>query len=171
MTYSYAKQLRRARTKTLHLRNRQRVRSVNLKLLRQIALSLLEDSLSVQSFELGIHLVDTAQITPLNEHFLHHAGSTDVITFNYAGQSNAHALEGDVIICVTDAVAQARHFGTTWQSELVRYLVHGVLHLQGHDDATAAGRRKMKRQEDRLLEQLGRLFPLRGLAIAKERHS
>jgi len=170
MTYSYAKQLRRARTKTLHLRNRQRVRSVNLRLLRQIALSLLQDLLSLQSFELGIHLVDAAQITPLNETFLHHAGSTDVITFNYSGGSNAD-VEGDVIICITEAVVQARHFGTTWQSELVRYLVHGVLHLQGHDDATAAGRRKMKRQEDRLLEQLGRLFPLRGLAIAKERHS
>jgi len=73
-------------------------------------------------------------------------------------------LHGELFICVDDAVAQAREFGTTWQSEIVRYLVHGVLHLRGHDDHDPAARRKMKREENRLLRGLDRRFDLSRLA-------
>ncbi|PYJ97280.1 MAG: hypothetical protein DME23_16275, partial [Verrucomicrobia bacterium] len=62
------------------------------------------------------------------------------------------------------AVAQARRFRTTWQSELVRYLVHGVLHLRGYNDRQPKFRRVMKREEDRLVRELTRLFPLSKLA-------
>ena len=56
-----------------------------------------------------------------------------------------------------DAVAQATEFKTTWQSEVVRYVVHGVLHLLGHDDLQPDLRRKMKREENRLVRRLERL--------------
>ena len=67
-------------------------------------------------------------------------------------------------ICVDEAVFQARKFGTSWQSETVRYVVHGVLHLLGHDDLRAAARCKMKREENRLLRELSRRFSLAQLA-------
>ena len=60
-----------------------------------------------------------------------------------------------------DAISQARQFGTTWTSELVRYVIHGVLHLLGHDDVRPVTRRKMKREENRLLKEIARRFPLR----------
>jgi rRNA maturation RNase YbeY len=59
---------------------------------------------------------------------------------------------------------QAREFRTTWQSEITRYLVHGVLHLLGHDDSRPAKRRNMKQAENRRLRELSRRFSLAHLA-------
>jgi probable rRNA maturation factor len=61
---------------------------------------------------------------------------------------------------VDEAVLQARKFGTSWQSEVIRYLVHGVLHLLGFDDSSAGARRKMKWEENRRLREITRRFPL-----------
>ena len=59
---------------------------------------------------------------------------------------------------------QAKKFKTSWQSELVRYVVHGVLHLLGHDDLKPDLRRKMKREENRLVRLLAKRFSLAQLA-------
>jgi rRNA maturation RNase YbeY len=104
----------------------------------------------------------------INKTFLNHEGSTDVITFDYAELKTQNSklktvLHGELFICVDDAIAQAREFRTTWQSEVIRYLVHGVLHLLGHDDHAAAARRRMKREENRLLRRLAREFSLADL--------
>ena len=61
-------------------------------------------------------------------------------------------------------MAQAKQFRTSWQSEVVRYAVHGVLHLLGHDDLRLAARRKMKREENRLVRRLAKEFPLARIA-------
>jgi probable rRNA maturation factor len=61
---------------------------------------------------------------------------------------------------VDDAAKQAGEFQTTWRSEIVRYVVHGVLHLLGHDDLEAGPRRKMKRAENRLVRRLEAAFPV-----------
>jgi rRNA maturation RNase YbeY len=69
-------------------------------------------------------------------------------------------LHGELFICVDEAVLQAKNFKTSWQSEIVRYVVHGVLHLLGHDDLKPGLRRKMKREENRLVRLLARRFSL-----------
>ena len=159
--------------------SRQRVRKINRRLLKQITTALLAD-LKIEKAELGIHLVAVQEITRLNEKFLHHKGSTDVITFDYhtegrggsplpAAKSGAlrrarPILHGEIFVCVDEALLQARKFGTSWQSETVRYVVHGVLHLLGHDDLRAAARRGMKREEDRLVREISRRFSLAQLA-------
>jgi rRNA maturation RNase YbeY len=61
---------------------------------------------------------------------------------------------------VDEAVLQARKFGTSWESEVIRYLVHGVLHLLGFDDSSAGARRKMKPEENRRLREIARRFLL-----------
>jgi probable rRNA maturation factor len=113
-------------------------------------------------------------MTTLNETFLQHEGSTDVITFDYVDNGRAGSplpaggahgvtrptLHGEIFICVDEALLQARKFKTAWQPEIVRYVVHGVLHLLGHDDSQPAARRKMKREETRLLRGLSRRFSL-----------
>ena len=153
----------------LVLRNRQRVRAVDLPWLRRIALALLADDLLQAEFQLGVHLIEAREMMRLNEEFLHHAGSTDVITFDYADHRSclpppAAAVHGEIFICVDEAVAQARRFQTSWQSEIVRYLVHGALHLRGHDDQSPTDRRSMKREENRLLRRLAHRFALSRLA-------
>jgi probable rRNA maturation factor len=144
--------------------NHQRTRKSNLRLLKQIAAALLDD-LNIEGAELGVHLVAAPEITWLNETFLQHQGSTDVITFDYSDARRRMPgarcpLHGEIYICVDEAVRQARKFRTSWQSEIVRYLVHGVLHLLGHDDSRAGERRNMKREEDRRLGELSRRFSL-----------
>ncbi len=73
-------------------------------------------------------------------------------------------LHGELFICVDDAVPQAKEFNTSWQSEVVRYIVHGILHLLGHDDLKPDLRRKMKREENRLVRRLARRFSLAQLS-------
>jgi probable rRNA maturation factor len=164
--------------------NRQRARKVNLRMLKQIADALLAD-LKIADVELGVYLVAAPEMTQLNEKFLRHQGSTDVITFNYtdnAGQASrlSHSkkkkyvdrqdacptVHGEIFICVDEAVEQTRRFRTNWQSEIVRYLVHGVLHLRGYDDSRPGERRKMKQAENRLLRQFSRRFSLAQLGRA-----
>ena len=161
----------------LVLRNRQRTRPIRLPLLRRLATVLLNDLLALGRYELAIHLVAAPEMARVNQRFLDHAGSTDVITFDYTGEPDSppagakgapalapQRLHGEIFICIDDAVKQARQFRTTWQSELVRYLVHGVLHAVGHDDSTTARRGVMKREENRLLRKLARQFSLERLA-------
>jgi len=158
-------------TRTLTLHDRQHRRAVDLRLLRRMARTLLDDLLEAENFDLGIYLVAAAEMTRLNETFLRHQGPTDVIAFDYNEpvQTNhgRRTLRGEIFICVDEAVRQARRFGTSWQSEAVRYLVHGVLHLLGYDDLKPTERREMKREEARLLRQLARQFGLSKLALSK----
>jgi probable rRNA maturation factor len=96
-----------------------------------------------------------------------HEGPTDVITFDYGenGTRNTHhALHGEIFICVDVALTQARKFRTTWQSEVVRYIVHALLHLCGYDDLKPAGQRVMKRCENQLVRKLTTRFDPRWIA-------
>lgn len=140
----------------LHLRNHQRTRPVNLRRLRGVLETLWARAQWPAPVELGVHLVDRARITRLNETFVRHAGPTDVITFDYHeppvdAPVRPTPLRGDVVVCVDEAVAQARRYRTCWQRELVRYIVHGLLHLAGYDDSATAARRRMRHAEKRLL--------------------
>jgi probable rRNA maturation factor len=155
---------------SLLIKNRQRTIPLNTRLLRTLTASLLKELLKIEQFDLAIHIVRAPEMARLNEQFLQHSGSTDVITFDYSEDSKLKtqkpkpALQGEIFICIDDAIAQAREFRTSWQSEIARYVIHGILHLRGFDDIRAADRRKMKREENRLLKEVGRLFPLRKLA-------
>jgi probable rRNA maturation factor len=143
---------------TLTLRNRQRAYPLDTRPLRPVFRALLEDLLRRDEFDLGISFVGEPEMTRLNGTFLRHRGSTDVITFDYADPDQPRSLHGEIFICVHEALVQARRFRTSWQTELVRYAVHGVLHLCGYDDRRAGDRRKMKLAEGRLLAHLARQF-------------
>ncbi|MEQ2006425.1 MAG: rRNA maturation RNase YbeY [Limisphaerales bacterium] len=148
---------------TLALRNRQRDRRLNLPFLRRILRYVLKEQLRVPAAELCFHFVRAEEMARVNWQFLQHEGSTDVITFDYgersavSGQQSA-GLSGEAFICVADAVKQAREFGTSWQSEVVRYAVHAMLHLRGYDDLQPAKRRVMKREENRIMRELAQRF-------------
>ena len=133
-----------------------KVRGLNLPLLLRITQRLLTELFPDCSHELGVYYVSGKKITKMNEKFLGHAGSTDVITFDY---SDGKLLHGEIFICVEEAVTQAKEFGTTPQMEIVRYLVHGLLHLRGYDDRKPAKHKKMKAAEDKWVRWLAAKFP------------
>ncbi|KAF0177909.1 MAG: hypothetical protein FD161_2108 [Limisphaerales bacterium] len=178
---SAASSLKRAEARaplaSLTFRNRQRDRRLNLPFLRRILRHVLTEQLCVPAAELCFHFVSAEEMARVNWQFLQHEGSTDVITFDYVADdvrrrnssqpdpvrlltSAATPLNGEAFICVADAVKQAREFGTSWQSEVIRYAVHALLHLCGYDDLQPAKRRVMKCEENRLMRELAQAFDL-----------
>jgi rRNA maturation RNase YbeY len=152
--------------------NRQRTKQINARLLKQIAVELFAE-LKITEAELGINIVTAEEMAKVNWQFLQHEGSTDVITFSYekpeaGSQKSELKLHGELFICVDEAVLQAKEFKTSWQSEVVRYVVHGILHLLGHDDLKPPLRRKMKREENRLVRQLSQRFSLAQIGRASK---
>ena len=152
--------------------NRQRTKRIDSRWLKQIVQVLLEE-LDITDVELGIHLVAADEMARVNWQFLQHEGSTDVITFDHqerpSGSQPPHPsppIHGELFVCVDDAISQARKFKTSWQSETVRYVIHGILHLMGHDDWKPDLRRKMKREENRRLRGLAQKFSFTQLSRA-----
>ena len=142
--------------------NRQRTKKIDARFLKAITASVLAD-LQIEHCELEINLVGSTGMAALNETFLQHTGSTDVITFDYSEGKKLRknvGVSGEIFICVDDAIMQAKQFKTRWQSEVARYVVHGILHLLGHDDLRPAPRRAMKREENRLVRALEKKFSL-----------
>lgn len=150
------------RSRVLIFHNRQRRRALNTPLLRRIARHLLEREFALAGYELGFHFVDEIEMARLNKEFLQHDSSTDVITFDHG--SSAQHLHGEIFVSIPDAMKQAQEFGKTWQSEAVRYVIHGLLHLRGYDDLQSAKRRRMKREENRLVEAMESTFAVQKLA-------
>ena len=131
--------------------NQQRDRSLD----RSRILRLVEDVLAErgQTADVVIHWVSRKRSAELNQQFLQHEGPTDIITFDYG--STPDRLQGELFICVAEAVRQAAEFRTDWNQELHRYVIHGLLHLRGFDDWEPALRRVMKREENRLVRRFG----------------
>jgi probable rRNA maturation factor len=147
---------------TIPVSNRQRTKKFNSRFLKQIVLDLFAE-LKISEAELGIHLIGAKEMARVNWQFLQHEGSTDVITFDHRNCelriTNCELkIHGEIFICVDDAIKQAKEFGVSWQSEVVRYAVHGVLHLLGYDDLKPHLRREMKREENRLVRLLAKKF-------------
>lgn len=153
----------------LVVRNRQRTRRLNTKYLRTIIGEVLVRELRCEDFELGISIVGEERMTRINEGYLRHEGSTDVITFDYEDSGGSETLTGEIFVCLDEALIQAPRFSATWQEELVRYIVHGILHLSGFDDKTAVARRKMKREENRLMRRLTARFKLESIKAEPRR--
>jgi probable rRNA maturation factor len=150
----------------LFLRNHAQSAALDLRFLRRVIQTLVRDLLHRNVLELGIYVMSGEEMTRLNETFLQHRGVTDVITFDYAEPFPKGPIQGEIFVCLDEARVQACRFRTTWQNELARYVVHGLLHLDGYDDRRKADRLKMKRRENQLLRQLARKFPLEQLGNA-----
>ncbi|HEY2714047.1 MAG TPA: rRNA maturation RNase YbeY [Chthoniobacterales bacterium] len=94
--------------------------------------------------EINVVLVSDRKIADLHHRFLKIAGPTDVITFQH----------GEIFISAETAQRQARHYRTSLGHELRLYLVHGLLHLHGFDDQTAASRARMSHIQEGIVARL-----------------
>jgi probable rRNA maturation factor len=144
----------------LRVSNRQRRYAIHAQLLRQVLDSFLSDLPALEHFDIDLCLVNATEMARLNALHLGHAGPTDVITFDYASPPSPRRLHGEIVVCVDEAIANARRFRTSWPDELVRYVIHGVLHLRGYPDDTTANRQRMRRTETRWLKKLRQIHAL-----------
>ena len=105
--------------------------------------------------ELSVTCVDREPIGELNAVHMGKAGPTDVLAFPIddvdAVAPGVPGLLGDVVLCPAVAVEQAGDHGRTAETELDLLLVHGVLHLLGHDHASADEQERMFGLTDDLL--------------------
>lgn len=103
--------------------------------------------------ELSIALVDDEAIAALNARDRGRAGPTDVLAYSLLEGPHADrrgALLGDVVISVDTAARQARRARRELDDECLRLLIHGVLHLVGHDHEEPEQARRMRAEERRL---------------------
>lgn len=88
------------------------------------------------------------KILEINQKYLQHDYFTDIITFDY---SENNIISGDIFISVDTVRTNAMEFGVSFEQELKRILIHGVLHLCGQDDKTTELRRQMTEKENMAL--------------------
>jgi len=108
--------------------------------------------------ELSLALVDDEGIAALNARDRGKQGPTDVLSYSLLeGPHVARrgALLGDVVISVDTAARQARRGRRSLDDECLRLLVHGVLHLVGHDHEAEEEARRMRAEERRVLRAVG----------------
>ena len=104
----------------------------------------------------SIAFVSAREIARLNKRHLGHTGPTDVISFALGAgseRSAAHPVVGDIYIAPVVARANAMRFGRGVREEIARLVVHGTLHVLGHDhpDGSERTTSPMWRRQERLL--------------------
>lgn len=106
--------------------------------------------------ELSVVLAGDEVLADLHLRFMDDPSPTDVLTFDLsdAPADPTAPIAGEVVVSVDTARREARRRKIAEHLEVLRYVVHGVLHLTGMDDATPALRRQMRRAEDAVLAAL-----------------
>ena len=101
--------------------------------------------------QLAYVFCDDEYILQTNRQFLQHDYYTDIITFDY---SNAHRISGDMVISLDTVRTNAEGLGADYNNELLRVIIHGVLHLCGINDKGPGEREIMENHENAALAML-----------------
>lgn len=100
--------------------------------------------------DISIIFCSDQYILDVNRKYLNHDYYTDIITFDYC---EGDLLSGDLFISIDSVRENAAFYGTAFENELNRVIVHGVLHLIGYDDHTEEEIAQMRSKEDFYLLQ------------------
>ena len=94
------------------------------------------------------HFVSETKIQQVNNDHLKHNFVTDVITFDY---SDDKTISAEAFVCTSEVFKNAKRYSQPIENELVRVLLHAVLHVLGYDDKSKESRQEMRKQEDHFL--------------------
>lgn len=144
----------------IHYRNDVRASGVNGRALVATAKRLLV-AIGEGASGLSLSLVSDDAIRSLNRRYRSRDCATDVLSFplDETPQAVPESLLGDIVISVETARRQAAAYDAPVQREIYRLLIHGLLHLKGHDHMAAAQRRTMQREERRLADAIALPWP------------
>jgi probable rRNA maturation factor len=109
----------------------------------------------IRSGEISIAIVDDRRMHELNRQYLEHDYPTDVLSFVLERDESAGSLDGEIIVSADYAAREATRFGWSADDELLLYVIHGCLHLLGHDDQTPEGAAAMRAAETKHLAAFG----------------
>lgn len=91
----------------------------------------------------------------INRKYLNHDNYTDIITFDY---SEGNVVSGDIFISIDRIKENAKNYGVSFENELYRVMIHGILHLCGYKDKRRTEKEKMTAGEDKYLSELEMLL-------------
>src|SRR5450755_779293 len=128
------------------VRNLQRKHRLDCDALQQFATRALKKISKDSLGQFNVLLVSDRRMAALHRQFMNIAGPTDVITFQH----------GEIFVSVDTAKRNARRFHSSSNDEVQLYIVHGLLHLHGYDDKTAAGARAMEKAQGRIVKAAAR---------------
>lgn len=151
----------------VHIHNAQDAVEVDEPFLREVVVHTLQSE-DVTDAEVSVAVVDDPTIHELNRQFLNHDEPTDVLSFSLDEDESARSqgfdkslgpssmqIDGEIVLSAETARRRAAEFGWSPADEIVLYLVHGLLHLAGHDDQTYENRTAMRTRERAVLAHWG----------------
>jgi len=97
------------------------------------------------------NFVDEKEIIKLNQDHLGHNYPTDVLTFDYSSGNQIHA---EIFVCEQVVKSNAAELNAPFLKELHRVVLHGLLHLLGHNDKTPEEQKNIRLLEDKYLKEL-----------------
>jgi probable rRNA maturation factor len=100
---------------------------------------------------LNVVFINDRKSRQLNRKFLAHDYATDVLAFRL---DEGSGLEGEVYVNLDRARIQARKYGVTFKNEVMRLVIHGLLHLLGYKDGTRRAQLIMNRKQEDYVERI-----------------
>jgi rRNA maturation RNase YbeY len=94
---------------------------------------------------------DDEYLHKINMEYLNHDTYTDIITFDNSEDEEEQVLEADIFISVDRVKENSATLKTTFEQEIHRVMVHGLLHLTGYDDHSVEDKQMMREKEDAAL--------------------
>lgn len=124
--------------------------SIDKRQVHKLVASLIKEfELSISS--LSISFINSNELREINKKYLKHDYETDVITFNYS--ENQKDIDGEILISFEEAKNNARTFNVNYGTELLRLVIHGILHLLNFDDKDEKSKKIMKQTENKLINK------------------
>jgi probable rRNA maturation factor len=100
--------------------------------------------------QVDLAIVSSREMAGLNRRYLHRRRATDVLSFDLS-EAGACGLVVQIVVCGDLARAQGRFHGHSGEEELLVYVIHGLLHQMGYEDASVRGAARMHAREDQIL--------------------
>lgn len=114
-------------------------------------IKIVADSYQKKTGDIAFIFCSDEKILEINNQYLQHDYYTDIITFDY---SEDNIISGDIFISLDTVKSNANKFGTDYDTELNRIIIHGILHLCGINDKAPGEREHMTECENKALELL-----------------
>ncbi len=112
--------------------------------------------LTLQDPQVAVVIVDVPEMARLHEVYSGVPGTTDVLTFDLSEDADDdRKLEGEIYLCLDEAIRQAQQRSHAVELELLLYATHGLLHLMGYDDLDEESHHIMHAREDEILRAIG----------------
>jgi rRNA maturation RNase YbeY len=149
----------KTRTRSRHIKvtNSNKFFSLDTAFIESIAASVLKSLKKEKTSELDIVFMDNAAIKKLNKRYKDRDAPTDVLSFGMDGREFMRKkVLGEIFISLDTARSNSKLFGVKFEDEVVRYVVHGILHLFGYDDGNDRDKMRMWHKQEGMLKDICR---------------